>query len=40
MSLQQDTPPRDYGGWRRRRAIGLLGLSTAGTLRCWPGCWR
>jgi hypothetical protein len=23
--------PRDYGGWRRRRSIGLLGLGTAGT---------
>ena len=24
--------PRDYGGWRRRRGIGLLGLGAAGTL--------
>src|SRR5579875_1101677 len=23
--------PRDYGGWRRRRSIGLLGLGTTGT---------
>ena len=29
----QDTPgPRDYGGWRRRRGIGLFGLGAAGTL--------
>ena len=28
-----DTPgPRDYGGWRRRRGIGLFGLGAAGTL--------
>jgi hypothetical protein len=25
-------PPRTYGGWRRRRAIGLFGLGTAATL--------
>jgi hypothetical protein len=25
-------PPRDYGGWRRRRGIGLLGLGAAGTV--------
>ncbi len=25
-------PPRDYGGWRRSRGIGLLGLGTTGTL--------
>ena len=24
--------PRDYGGWRRRRGIGLFGLGPAGTL--------
>ena len=24
--------PRDYGGWRRRRGIGLFGLGAAGTL--------
>jgi hypothetical protein len=24
--------PRDYGGWRRRRSIGLFGLGAAGTL--------
>ena len=29
----QDTPgPRDYGGWRRRRGIGLFGLGATGTL--------
>ena len=31
MTQQQAQPPRDYGGWRRRRGIGLLGLGTAGT---------
>lgn len=25
------TRPRDYGGWRRRRGIGLFGLGTTGT---------
>lgn len=24
-------PPRDYGGWRRRRGIGLFGLGAGGT---------
>jgi hypothetical protein len=24
-------PPRDYGGWRQRRSIGLFGLGTTGT---------
>jgi hypothetical protein len=24
--------PRDYGGWRRRRGVGLFGLGAAGTL--------
>ena len=28
----RDMPaPRDYGGWRRRRGIGLFGLGAAGT---------
>jgi hypothetical protein len=31
--LQEElTRPRDYGGWRRRRSIGLWGLGAAGTL--------
>jgi hypothetical protein len=28
----EQAPPRDYGGWRRRRGIGLWGLGAAGTL--------
>jgi hypothetical protein len=28
----ESAPPRDYGGWRRHRGIGLWGLSAAGTL--------
>ena len=32
MSYDQAQAPRDYGGWRRRRGIGLLGLGASGTL--------
>jgi hypothetical protein len=32
MSHDQTQAPRDYGGWRRRRGIGLLGLGAAGTV--------
>jgi hypothetical protein len=32
MSGHDTHRPRDYGGWRRRRGIGLVGLSAAGTL--------
>ena len=32
MSDDQAQAPRDYGGWRRRRGIGLFGLGAAGTL--------
>ena len=32
MSYDQAQAPRDYGGWRRRRGIGLFGLGAAGTL--------
>jgi hypothetical protein len=33
MTLQDELArPRDYGGWRRRRSIGLWGLGAAGTL--------
>jgi hypothetical protein len=32
MSHDQAQAPRDYGGWRRRRGIGLFGLGAAGTL--------
>jgi hypothetical protein len=32
MSFDQVQAPRDYGGWRRRRGIGLFGLGAAGTL--------
>jgi hypothetical protein len=32
MSRDQEQAPRDYGGWRRRRGVGLLGLGAAGTL--------
>ena len=31
MPQEQPQRPRDYGGWRRRRGIGLWGLGTAGT---------
>ena len=40
MSYDQPQQPRDYGGWRRRRGIGLFGLGAAGTAACWPRCWR
>ena len=32
MSDYDTRGPRDYGGWRRRRGIGLFGLGAAGTL--------
>ena len=32
MSPQDPQEPRTYGGWRRRRGIGLFGLGAAGTL--------
>ena len=32
MTDYDDRGPRDYGGWRRRRGIGLFGLGAAGTL--------
>lgn len=32
MTTTRHTDPRTYGGWRRRRGIGLLGLGTGGTL--------
>ena len=32
MNAQDTSRPRDYGGWRRRRGIGLFGLGAAGTL--------
>jgi hypothetical protein len=31
MPQERAERPRDYGGWRRRRGIGLWGLGTAGT---------
>ena len=31
MSYDRPQQPRDYGGWRRRRGIGLFGLGAAGT---------
>ena len=31
MSLRDPQEPRTYGGWRRRRGIGLFGLGAAGT---------
>src|SRR5580704_2954117 len=31
MAQEQTDRPRDYGGWRRRRGIGLWGLGTGGT---------
>jgi hypothetical protein len=32
MNYDQAQAPREYGGWRRRRGIGLFGLGAAGTL--------
>ena len=32
MSQRDPQEPRTYGGWRRRRGIGLFGLGAAGTL--------
>jgi hypothetical protein len=32
MSQRDPQEPRTYGGWRRRRGIGLFGLGTTGTL--------
>jgi hypothetical protein len=32
MSGHETHRPRDYGGWRRRRGIGLFGLGAPGTL--------
>ncbi len=32
MSYDETQVPREYGGWRRRRSIGLFGLGPAGTL--------
>jgi hypothetical protein len=32
VSYDPAPAPRDYGGWRRRRGIGLFGLGAAGTL--------
>jgi hypothetical protein len=29
--VERQSCPRDYGGWRRRRGVGLLGLGEAGT---------
>ncbi len=31
MLQEQAHRPRDYGGWRRRRGIGMWGLGTIGT---------
>jgi hypothetical protein len=31
MSPEENRAPRDYGGWRLRRGIGLLGLGLGGT---------
>src|SRR5713101_5385544 len=31
MLQEQAHRPRDYGGWRRQRGIGLWGLGTTGT---------
>jgi len=31
MSAKENQAPRDYGGWRLRRGIGLLGLGLGGT---------
>ncbi len=32
MSSRDPHGLRDYGGWRRRRGIGLFGLGAAGTV--------
>jgi hypothetical protein len=32
MSHDQEQAPRDYGGWRLRRGIGLFGLGAGGTV--------
>ena len=32
MSYDDANRPRDYGGWRRRRGIGMFGFGTTGTL--------
>jgi hypothetical protein len=37
MTQEQARRPRDYGGWRRRRGIGLWGLGTAGTFAVLAG---
>ncbi len=31
MSYHDTNAPRDYGGWRRRRGIGMFGFGAAGT---------
>ena len=31
MSYNDTNTPRDYGGWRRRRGIGMFGFGAAGT---------
>ena len=31
MNPEENQAPRDYGGWRLRRGIGLLGLGLGGT---------
>ena len=31
MSYHDTNVPRDYGGWRRRRGIGMFGFGAAGT---------
>ena len=31
MSYHDTDTPRDYGGWRRRRGIGMFGFGAAGT---------
>jgi hypothetical protein len=31
-AAERAEPTRDYGGWRRRRGVGLLGLGAAGTM--------
>ena len=37
MNSGQTQQPRDYGGWRLRRGIGLLGLGAAGTASMLAG---
>ena len=32
MRVDQEQAPRDYGGWRLRRGIGLFGLGAGGTV--------